>query len=88
VPRLRDGPPVNAPELLGDLAAVFLARTWHNQPEGAHVTDPTTPEQRLAQELDNERRSYAATQRALNTRIHDLEIALVEARGGGHEATR
>lgn len=52
------------------------------------MTEPTTPEQRLARELDNERCSHAATQRALTTRIHDLEIALAEARGGTQEVTR
>jgi hypothetical protein len=29
---------VSPPELLGDLAAAFLARTWH-RPEGAHMPD-------------------------------------------------
>jgi hypothetical protein len=34
---LRDGTPVSAPARFGDLAAVYLARTWHQQ--GDQVTD-------------------------------------------------
>jgi len=57
---------VSAPELLGDLAAVFLARTWHNQ--GADMPDQI--------DIDEEaQRLHAAACRKYNPNVTDMRIA-------------